>query len=291
MKSIQEYLESHDVKKLADGTQSLYSHALGHLEGYCKEYDIETAKAFGSSIDSFAFHLENKKLSGGTVQQYLTCTKIFLKWAGYPVDYTYKISNSERKTNKKKHLDRWFTERDIEVCLAHGFPKCAQTERLMYRVIVRLLHETGARVGEIAGIRMKDILMEENTIFIQGKTEARPVFFSEKTKVMLSNYLYVSLLPINKETLIFPSVNKIKTVITEMLKDLDMKNGSDGRGPHTYRHFTATYLFYVGNMRLEDIAYLLGDKVETIREKYLHPTPKMLRDRVSKAMGWDGVKK
>jgi len=33
-------------------------------------------------------------------------------------------------------------------------------------------------------------------------------------------------------------------------------------------------------VRIEDIAFLLGDTVETIRERYLHPTPEMLKGRV-----------
>lgn len=70
--------------------------------------------------------------------------------------------------------------------------------------------------------------------------------------------------------------------------DVKLAVAGNGRGPHTFRHYTATYLYYDGNMRIEDLAYLLGDKVETIREKYLHPTPKMLRKRVASAMGWRG---
>ena len=72
-----------------------------------------------------------------------------------------------------------------------------------------------------------------------------------------------------------------------MLEDMGLKNGKDGRGPRTFRHYVATHLFYVGNMRIEDIAVLLGDKVDTIINNYLHPTPLMLRERVAKAMKWE----
>ena len=85
---------------------------------------------------------------------------------------------------------------------------------------------------------------------------------------------------------LFPSTARIRQVVNEMLKDLGLKNGADGRGPHTFRHYTASYLFYAGNMRIEDIAFLMGDTVDMIRTRYLHPTPMMLRERVAKAMGW-----
>ena len=71
-----------------------------------------------------------------------------------------------------------------------------------------------------------------------------------------------------------------------MLSDLGMKKIKDGRGCHTFRHYCATHLFYVGGMGLNDIATLLGDAPETIRSTYLHPTPKMLYKRVKQAMGW-----
>jgi integrase len=230
------------------------------------------------------------EITGNTVQQYITCVKLFLKWTGSPSAFSYKVSNKDRKAFKQKHLERWFDEKDIEACMNYSFANLDWTEALRYRIIVRLLVETGARVGEIATIKRKDLAMEEKTVFIQGKTEARPVFFSQDTWVALNIYLnsaYDGYYGMDKKISLFPCVDKIKATITTMLEKLGMKNGADGRGPHTFRHYTATQLFYDGNMRIEDIAYLLGDKVETIREKYLHPTPAMLRKRVAAAMGWE----
>lgn len=289
MNTIQEYLESPEVKGLAKSTRELYRHALRHADQCCKWMGPGLKEAaipwLSKNLPSFAEYLEKKKLSGKSIQQYLTCTKIFLKWAGHPVDFTYKISNKARQENKKKHLDRWFTEDEIEKCLAYRFEN-VNGDSLKYQAIVRLLIETGARVGEIANIRMEDIDLN-GTIFVQGKTEPRPVFFSLETFELLGLVLRrekESLFPTDRP--IFPEVSKIKAAITQMLQDLGMKNGKDGRGPHTFRHYTATYLYYEGNMRIEDLAFLLGDKVETIRERYLHPTPQMLRKRVAAAMGW-----
>jgi integrase len=86
---------------------------------------------------------------------------------------------------------------------------------------------------------------------------------------------------------IFPDAPRITQMIMEMLEDLGLKKPRDGRGPHTFRHYLATRLFYVGNMRIEDIAFLLGDTTETIVNNYLDPTPLMLRERVSRAMRWE----
>jgi integrase len=79
---------------------------------------------------------------------------------------------------------------------------------------------------------------------------------------------------------------RLQQVVTEMLNDIGLKKEGDGRGPHTFRHYVASYLFYSGRVRLEDIAFLLGDTVDTIRQNYLHPTSLMLREIVSNAFNW-----
>jgi integrase len=290
MATIQKYLESPEVTSLAKSTRDLYRYTMGHVEDFLSITvvpDETWERWLSNNLHQFAMFLEHKKLSGKSIQQYLTCTKIFLKWAGFPVEFTYKITNKDRQANKKKHLDRWFDEKDIEKCLAYMFEN-SNGDSLVYRTIVRLLVETGARVGEISGIRSEDVFLDERYVLIQGKTEPRPVIFSERTAKMLSQIIG-GVLPFNDaipSKNLFPEVAKVKAVITRMMDDLGLKSDGDGRGPHTLRHYTATYLFYVGNMRIEDLAFLLGDKVETIREKYLHPTPAMLRERVAKAYGW-----
>ena len=230
------------------------------------------------NFPEFAAYMERQNLSGKSVQQYLTCTKIYLKWAGYATSYTYKISNQDRQTNKRKHLDRWFSSADIDRCLDYQFVNCNGSS-LMYRIVVRLLVETGARVGEISTVQVSDVHIDERYLFVHGKTEPRPVIFSDETADMLDQYM-ATIIEFSGDMQLFPEVYKLKGVITRMLEDLGLKTKSDGRGPHTFRHYTATHLFYRCDMRLEDIAFLLGDKVETIRERYLHPTPEMLRERV-----------
>jgi len=275
MNKIQQYLQSPEITGLAKSTRNLYTTALKYYEKYSANHEP-------TDLAGFATWLEKKKLAGNSIQQYLNSTKIYLKWAGTPVEFTYKITNYERKANKLKQARRWLTEIEVDMCLSYPFSRYNPTSTLCYRIIVRLLVETGARVREIANIKAEDIELAEQTIWLNiSKTQPRPVFFSGRTKEMLESYLQI-----NTEN-IFPSVDRVKQIINEMLQDLQLKNGGkDGRGAHVFRHYVATKLFYEGDMRLEDIATLLGDKMQTIRECYLHPTPKMLRKRVADAMGW-----
>jgi hypothetical protein len=46
----------------------------------------------------------------------------------------------------------------------------------------------------------------------------------------------------------------------------------------------AGYVFYIGNMSIEDITFLLVKKPQIFTNKYLHPTPLMDRERVASDM-------
>ena len=289
--TIQEYLQSQAVTSLSDSTQDLYLRSLNHFRDFLtnneikKEDDTIDYTITPERFSIFVKGLEKRNLSGQTIQQYINCVKIYLKWAKMPLEYTYKVSNKDRQANKLKHLNRWFQEDDIAKCLAYTFPYASSPDKaLLYRVLIRLLAETGGRIGEIANIQMEDVDIEECMVVIHGKTEPRPVFFSPDTREMLKS-LRQSFKAWHGA--LFPSVMRLQQVVTEMLNDIGLKKEGDGRGPHTFRHYVASYLFYSG-MRIEDVSFLLGDTVETIVKNYLHPTSLMLKERVAKAMKWEG---
>jgi len=288
IKKIEEFLNSPDIKGLAESTRQSYHHALvsNYYTFHTRDCShplerIQKEEVLGEFVD----WLQRKGTSGTTIQQYLTIVKLFYKWCGIPVEYTYRIPRDERQGNAVKRMERWFDERDIEFCLhyKHG---------MRNEIIVRLLIETGIRVQELADIKSEDIIIQERTIWIQkSKTKPRPVFFSAYTYDRLMEYLKTArrvdlFLVDSGARVLFPSAGQIKTIVRNILEDLNLKTPKDGRGPHTFRHWCATYLFYVGDMRLQDIARLLGDTPDVIEKTYLHPTPAMLRSRIDKAMGW-----
>lgn len=275
-KKIYEFLDSDDVIRLADNTQDLYRYAL--VSNF-----LPFMKSRGSfkvtDVCLFTKHLEDKGMAGTTIQQYLTVLKIFLRWNGTPADYTYRIPNKERKANALKKMNRWFDEDDIKKCMLYDFINHRD------KLIVHLLIETGIRIQELSDIMSKDIDLDERTIRIKtSKTKPRVVFFSPETRKRFLGIQTESMFKYNK--LLFPGKEQVYTIVRNMLEDLGLKDGRDGRGPHTFRHYCATHLFYVGNMRLEDIARLLGDTPDVIERQYIHPTPKMLRKKVDEAMGW-----
>jgi integrase len=290
MTAIAEYLASKQVTTLAPATQQLYSSALGKLREFCVSEQVqENAKDIARKIDAFAEHLRNRNLSGKSAQQYMTVAKIFLKASGAPVDYAFRIDHDDRKATQLKHERRWFDENDIAKCLAYIFEEYpGDTMKLKGIVLVRLLLDTGARIGELCAVTPDDVSLEDRMLWLgESKTIPRPAFYSEETKIRLSRLIDLHT-KIKESTapLLFDK-RVAKNMVNLMLTKLGIKNGKDGRGPHTFRHYVASRLFYRGKMSLHDIATLLGDKPETIRDSYLHPTPLILREMVDRAMGWE----
>lgn len=282
-RTIQTFLRSDHCASLSSDTVDLYSNALlKNFLPFCVSNNVETlGDQIVDHLPAYATFLERQGKAGTTIAQYINIFKLMMKAMGTPIEFTYRRKSEDRKAQKLKQMDRWFNESDVERCLAYSSPSARD------RLLIRLLTETGARVKEMAFVTWADVDLDTNTIWLRtSKTQPRPSFFSDESAMLFKSIKKASLFGFYNDESIFPSVSRMKTIVIDILRELGLKSPRDGRGCHTFRHWCATYLYYTGGMRLTDIAMLLGDKVETIRSTYLHPTPTMLRIRVAKAMGW-----
>ncbi|MDX9789052.1 MAG: tyrosine-type recombinase/integrase [Desulfobacterales bacterium] len=284
---IKSFLSSPHCKSLARATADTYRHAINSLTSFIsgRAGNRPEPSITADLLNDYTQHMAGLGKSGKTIQQYITIIKIAMRSIGHPIEYTYRIPNAEKKAHKLKSMNRWFTEDEIRQCLGYRWPEF----HIRNHLIVRLMIETGARVREIANVRFKDVAMTKKTVWLtDSKTEPRPVFYSDDTKRSFEKLLRATNVIIfdHQARKVFPSPQHIKKIITDMLVDIGIKDSKDGRGPHTFRHYSATYLHYVGGMSLADIGRLFGDKPEMIRDRYLHPTPEMMQAKMEKAMNW-----
>jgi len=279
-----EYLESPGVQALAKTTQDGYRFSLNDLEKFCERTHVKKLEDIEAKMPNLAMSMRRRKISDQTIYQKITGIKIFLKWAGLPSRYTFHVSSAGKKAFKLKHARRWLSEAELKACREHPFTK--STHALRDRLLVALLIETGCRARELATIKGVDVEMEAGSLFLSNsKTEPRPAFFSRETYELMKKLRHkIDDSLWGKE--IFPTVDRIKEIVTGMLEELGLKNGKDGRGPHVFRHYFASHLFFVGNMRIEEVATLMGDTVDTVRSVYLHCPVDVLKMKTRKAMGW-----
>lgn len=280
---ITEYLESAGVQALAKSTRDAYRFSLADLERLCVKLKVSKVKDVEENMPRIAKGMQKRGITDQTIYQKFTGIKIFLKWAGFPSQFTFHISNTGKKAFKLKHAKRWLTQGELAECRAYTFPKSVNA--LRDRLLVALLIETGCRARELAVLRGDDVDLPGGSLFLSdSKTEPRPAFFSRETYELMEKLKRKVGDRWNGK--IFPDVDRIKEIITRMFKDLSMKNGKDGRGPHVFRHYFASHLFFVGNMRIEEVATLMGDTVDTVRSVYLHCPVDVLKIKTRRAMGW-----
>ncbi len=236
-------------------------------------------------LASYAQYQEGRDMSGSSIKQHITIIKAaFKKIYGRTINYNYEYKANYKKKKQAKDMERWFDDDEIRACLAYTFPGARdKITRKRNMLLLRLLIETGGRIDEISNIKKKDISVGSCAILIAvSKTVPRYVFFSPQSKL-----LFEEILPTYEtDQEIFPTTGCVKKIVTQALDALGLKSVGDGRGPHTFRHYCATYLYYIGGMDIDDVATLLGDTSDTIKKHYLHPTPGMLYRRVKSAMGW-----
>lgn len=135
-----------------------------------------------------------------------------------------------------------------------------QINNLRDKAIFEMLLSSGVRVGELSGMRITDLNMDENSIYVIGKgNKERKVYFSDECKVVLR--MYLNSREDNKPYL-FVSHNKPynklgKVGIEHMIRSIGEKAGVKKAHPHRFRRTMASYALNRG-VPIEQVQKLLG---------------------------------
>lgn len=132
--------------------------------------------------------------------------------------------------------------------------------------IVDLLASTGIRVGELVGLDISDIDLQERECIVTGKgNKQRPVYFDARTKIHLTAYLNSRN---DNNPALFISLNGGNERITiggiqARLRNLGKSAGIRRVHPHKFRRTLATHAIDKG-MPIEQVQKLLGHaKIDT----------------------------
>ncbi|MBP2173264.1 tyrosine-type recombinase/integrase [Methanococcus voltae] len=156
--------------------------------------------------------------------------------------------SSERKRFKRieyKHYDVC-TKREYEAIINQILHKTSSNTRFRNALVVKLLWETSARIGEILNVKIKDVNFKENTIRLTDTKgyEERIVVFSNGSLELIKTILNVD--KRNKERYLFESEKNnqlykgsVNRAFKEAIKVLK-ENGTIGSSKriviHSIRH-------------------------------------------------------
>jgi site-specific recombinase XerD len=148
---IADFLLRVQMKRRAPATCEQYRFVLERiLMPWCRDTGVSTAEELTDrAMLRFTDHLSEKKLSVASVQTYVRSVRIFLNWCKVPKgDYDpVQVPRRLRDTLSRAEVDR--------------MESAATNER--DKLIVRVLADTGIRVGELVGLRPRDLRGDTHT--------------------------------------------------------------------------------------------------------------------------------
>ncbi|MCY0859447.1 MAG: tyrosine-type recombinase/integrase [Sulfolobaceae archaeon] len=194
---------------------------------------------------------EARRARSITIRYYVIAVRRFLKWIGVNVKpIVPKVRNKEPKILK---------EEDVEALLK-------VVKGIENKLIVSLFLDTGLRAKELLSIKLGDIDLERNSIHITNakNDEERVVFFTDRTKKLLINYISRQGIKDPEQ----PLFNLTYQALYRRIKRLGKKLGLDLR-PHLLRHTFATLAIKKG-LPVPAVQRILGHRDIKTTQIYTH---------------------
>jgi len=263
--SINEYTRDH-IAFMARKSQKTYSAAMSQFLRFATEkgiYNLDDVKDVVVSGE-FADYLRRTRTAELSIQYYINRVKQWMAFADKPFQHVHKIPSVDRKMKRHKDSGRWLSTDEVRAIIK----KADEDERPETSLIINMLVDTGMRISELMNLKIENIDIGNRAAFIdESKTMPRWVCFSKKTTRIVQKYIDDST---RTRGLLFDlSVDMLQARANYVLSSCGLKKERDGRGPHTLRHYCASYLYFHG-IPPDLIALMFGDKVEIILSTYIH---------------------
>lgn len=235
---------------------------------------------------------DSTKLSQATIRRKLTVLQSILKQAVKLDIITSNPADSEKLTLQKTVAPKIeiFTKQEASEML-----ECLENEELQFQALIQLAIMTGARCGELVGLKFSDVDFATNKITIERsayKIAGQPIALKppkdyEIRTISVNSYCIelIKLLKADK----YKQAQKLGSqwlggdwlftqwngeimnpqTPTKQFSKFLAKNGLKHRKFHCLRHTSATLLLY-GGVNLKQVQERLGHGDITTTNKYLH---------------------
>ena len=220
--------------------------------------DRQIIKSYLESLDELRYTTHNRH------QAIISALFNFAIESGYiqsnPVSrLSLRKPNRERGEHNTDEIIRYLTSQELDILYDLLKKSNARLE-----TIVRLLHRTGARIGELLSLELAQIFQEQGKFQVVGKgNKQRWCFYSEDAEIALKNY--IKYYRHQRSTALFTAQHPTTKVITpasyeaiqaDWREVIDQSQDLIGIRLHDLRHTFATER--VGLMGIEELRALMG---------------------------------
>ncbi len=267
-----------------------------------RNYSANTAAAYSGDLDEFIRFLEKKKakevdpvtirefvvgmsgrnFSKATMERKIATLKSFFKFLKREGLYKTNPASGISFPRKEKKLPRFLEENEVRHLLDSVNIKEKNGARDL--AVLELLYSTGMRVGELSGLKVKDLDLANAIVRVFGKgSKERIVPVGSKAVDAAGAYLAVRTQ--DSEWLFTNDKGgQLDQRMVRFLVDKQVKAAclSKNISPHSLRHSFATHLLNHG-ADLRSVQELLGHSNLTTTQIYTHVTTERLKEIYKKA--------
>lgn len=228
-----------------------------------------------------------KYYTDNTLNDFRITLKKFFKWQNGGEEYPKAVKFIKIKTvNGQKLPEDILTLEDVEQLLEH-------TTHTRDRALVNILWETGLRVGELLGVKLKELNFDKDgaVMMVNGKTGQRRVRLITSVNC-LSDWLKIHPDKNNREAFLWVNYgnirngerlmyNAVRMMLIRAAKDAGIQKKVN---PHSFRAASATfYASYLNSFQLnERYGWVQGSKMAAV---YVHMNGKQLDDALLRIHG------
>jgi integrase/recombinase XerD len=184
-----------------------------------------------------------------------------------------------KPAKKPKKLPRILSEDDFK----KFYREIEKADNLQHELMLKLLFFTGVRNNELVNIKMSDVYLDENKIFIeQGKgSKDRYVFFNQNFKTALK--VYIKSKPKNRFLFQTRNNTKYTTRRIQQIVKYYAEKAEIKATPHTFRHQAITCLSKHGFTDTE-LMLITGHSSKESLNVYQHLALKDIEEKYQQAM-------
>ena len=243
-------------------------------------------QATRQDYEKLFFEMQEKGYAAESVDTEKKILKVFHKWLSENETYPPCVSWFKTNSIKNKKLpEDLFIQEDIKQLIKSAYSK-------RDKAFISCLWESGARIGEIGGLQIKNVTMDEFgcKILVDGKTGMRRIRLVHSAPYLVE---WINQHPNSKDPeapLWVNFENRIgKQVTYENIKKMLKKTGKRAGiqkpiNPHNFRHSRATYMAQF-LMEAQMKEYFGWTQNSSMAARYVHLSGKQVDDAVLRMYG------